>query len=230
MRLVRYTYSITYVPGKDLITAGALSRTPSEQRETEAEVRLSDEVAARVSLVVSDIPATEGRLSEIRESRRQDEVCRQVMLYCAEGWPTLPSLPSVQRPYWQVQGELTIQQGRCPTSCASRHEAGHCGHASRGPPRCREVSCKSPLSEGRTCSTSASLRRPVGSRLLFVVRGGRQAGADDNIRRDSPLAICVCTSRHTSGQWAAVFGVRIREIRRGEGLHTHHEQSSISAE
>ena len=85
MRLMRYTHSITHVPGKDLITADALSRAPRKQRETEDEIRFSDEVAAHVSLVVSAISATERCLSEIREGQRRDEVCRQVMLYCADG-------------------------------------------------------------------------------------------------------------------------------------------------
>ena len=75
MRLKRYMYSITHVPGKDLATADALYRAPREQPDTKAEM------PAHVSLVVSNIPATERRLSEIRESQRQDEVCRNAQLY-----------------------------------------------------------------------------------------------------------------------------------------------------
>ena len=50
-------------------------------------------------------------MAEIRACQREDEVCRQVMAYCLEGWPTFPSLPGTLKPYWQVQNELTIQQG-----------------------------------------------------------------------------------------------------------------------
>ena len=33
------------------------------------------------------------------------------MRYCAEGWPSHTSLPSMLRPYWPVQNQLTIQNG-----------------------------------------------------------------------------------------------------------------------
>ena len=57
------------------------------------------------------LPATEKRLTEIRARHLEDDVCRLVIRYCAEGWPSHPSLPSVLRPYWQVQNDLTIQNG-----------------------------------------------------------------------------------------------------------------------
>ena len=111
MRLMRYMYTIAHVPGKSLVTADALSRAPQERPLTEAEELLTDEVTAQANLVVGALPATEKRLAEIRARQLEDDVCRQVMRYCAEGWPSHPSLPSVLRPYWQVQNELTIQNG-----------------------------------------------------------------------------------------------------------------------
>ena len=57
------------------------------------------------------LPATENRLAEIRARQLEDDVCQQVMRYCTGRWPRHPSLPSVLRPYWQVQNELTIQNG-----------------------------------------------------------------------------------------------------------------------
>ena len=99
------------VPGKSRVTADALWRAPQERPLTEAEELLTDEVTAQANLVVGALPATEKRLAEIRARQLEDDVCRQVMRYCAEGWPSHPSLPSVLRPYWQVQNELTIQNG-----------------------------------------------------------------------------------------------------------------------
>ena len=103
MRLMRYMYTIAHVPGKSLVTTDALSRAPQERPVTEAEQLLTDEVTAQANLVVGALPATEKHLVEIRSRQLEDDVCRQFMRYCAEGWPSHPSLPSVLRPYWQVQ-------------------------------------------------------------------------------------------------------------------------------
>ena len=72
---------------------------------------LTDEVTAQANLVVGALPATQKRLTEIRGRQLEYDVCRHVMRYCAERWPTHPFLPSVLRPYWQVQNNLTIQNG-----------------------------------------------------------------------------------------------------------------------
>ena len=104
-------YTIAHVPGKSLVTSDALSRAPQERPLTEAEELLTDEVTAQANMVVGAFPATDKCLAEIRARQLEADVCRQVMRYCADGWPSYPSLPSVLRPYWQVQNELTIQNG-----------------------------------------------------------------------------------------------------------------------
>ena len=99
MRLMRYMYTIAHVPEKSLVTTDALSRGPHERPLTEAEVLLTDEVTAQANLVVGALPATEKSLAEIKARQLEYDVCRQVMRYYAEGWPSRPSLPSVLRPY-----------------------------------------------------------------------------------------------------------------------------------
>ena len=111
MRLMRYMYTIAHVPGKSLITADVMSRAPQGRPLTEAEVLLTDEATAQANLVVDAFPGPEKRLVEIRASQLEDDVCRQVLRYCAEGWPSHPSLPLVLRPCWQLQNDLTIQNG-----------------------------------------------------------------------------------------------------------------------
>ena len=133
MRLMRYMYTIAQVPGKSLVTADALSRATQERPLTEADELLTDEVAAQANLAVGWLHATEKRLADIRARQLEDDVCRQVMPYCAEGWASHLSLPSVLRPYWQVHDELTTQnvllhkwgQARNP----DMHAAGNAGQA-----------------------------------------------------------------------------------------------------
>ena len=52
MRLMRYMYTVAYVPGKSLVTADALSPASQERPLTEAEELLMDEVTAQANLVV----------------------------------------------------------------------------------------------------------------------------------------------------------------------------------
>ena len=88
------------------ITADGLPRAPQERPLTETEVMLTDEVTAQPNLVMGALLATEKRLAEIRARQLKDDV-----RYSAEGWPCHPFMPSVLIPYWQVQNELTIQNG-----------------------------------------------------------------------------------------------------------------------
>ena len=88
---MRYMYAIAHIPGKSLVTADAMSRTPQERPLTEAEELLMDEVTAQANVVVGSLSATEKRLTEIRDRQVEDIMCRQVMRYCAEGWPSHPS-------------------------------------------------------------------------------------------------------------------------------------------
>ena len=72
--------------------------------------RKEDEVNAFISSVVRYLPATDDRLQELRSQLQQDEVTRQIMIYCGEGWPEKAKLKSALKPYWTVQGELTVVQ------------------------------------------------------------------------------------------------------------------------
>ena len=95
MRLMRYAYTISQVPGKNLDATDALSSSPSVRPLTADESQFAEEVSEQVNLIMVQIPATETRLAKIRTCQREDDVCRQVMIYCLEGWPIFPSLPSL---------------------------------------------------------------------------------------------------------------------------------------
>jgi len=95
MRLMRYAYTISHVPGNNLVATDALSSSSPVRPLTADESQFAEEVSEQANLVMVQIPATETHLAEIRACQREDDVCRQVMIYCLEGWPTFPSLPSL---------------------------------------------------------------------------------------------------------------------------------------
>ena len=68
MRMMRFSFSINHVPGKQLSTADALSRAPVNSAEGSDNL-FREEVEAYIQTAVQSLPATEGRLKEIRVSQ-----------------------------------------------------------------------------------------------------------------------------------------------------------------
>uniref|UniRef100_A0A3P8TBN5 ribonuclease H n=1 Tax=Amphiprion percula TaxID=161767 RepID=A0A3P8TBN5_AMPPE len=87
LRLLRFSFEIIHVPGKNLVTADALSRAPVRGPPSADELQLEKEVEVFVDSVVSCLPATEKRLEEIKSAQEKDELCKKVKDCCLAGWP-----------------------------------------------------------------------------------------------------------------------------------------------
>ena len=112
MRLMRYSYTIVHIPGKNIITADALSRAPLKTVPSEAEIEFTEDTHIYVSSVINGLPASEKRLEEIRQRQEDDEVCIKLREYCLqEDWPAKPKLHSSLQAYWPYRGEITVQHG-----------------------------------------------------------------------------------------------------------------------
>ena len=111
MRLMRFSYTISHVPGKDLVIPDTLSRVPIYRKVSCEEQALADDVKAYVDFVLKNLPTTENRLQEIREKLQQDEFCRQIMSHCENGWPGKQHVKGAIKLYYQFSGELSVQQG-----------------------------------------------------------------------------------------------------------------------
>ncbi|KAK7930380.1 hypothetical protein WMY93_006775 [Mugilogobius chulae] len=66
LRLLRFSFNIIHVPGKNLVTADALSRAPLAGPPSAGDLQLEKEVEVFVDCVVSHLPATDKRLEEIK--------------------------------------------------------------------------------------------------------------------------------------------------------------------
>ena len=75
MRLMRFDFAITHVPGKLMYTADSLSRSPHECKDQESKSwnDLHDEVEAYVNAVLVTLPASDQRLDEIRSELKNDD-------------------------------------------------------------------------------------------------------------------------------------------------------------
>ena len=110
LRMMRFSYTISHVPGKQLIIADTLSRSPS-QNSSDPDDLLHREADAFVQMVMQSLPATENRIKQIRECQQKDETCKLVSSYCLSSWPDKKSAPSSVKPYISLAAEFSVEDG-----------------------------------------------------------------------------------------------------------------------
>ena len=110
LRMLRYHFTISHIPGKDLVIADMLSRAPTGIPTT-SDQSLHDEANAFIKTVIQGLPATDEQLEAIKLEQEQDEVCEQIKTYCQEGWPSRHEVAGAVRPYYPVSAEISVENG-----------------------------------------------------------------------------------------------------------------------
>ena len=82
---MRFRYTISHVPGKDLIIADALSRATSRNIE-KSESDFENGTTAFVDMIMESFPASNNRLEEIRREQASDPIIQELSPLCREGW------------------------------------------------------------------------------------------------------------------------------------------------
>ena len=77
LRLMRFSYKIDHIPGKQICTADTLSRAPDSEPD-KADTDLQTEVNAFVNIVMENFPATAEKLQKIKSCQDEDPVCQQI--------------------------------------------------------------------------------------------------------------------------------------------------------
>ena len=107
MRMMRFAPTVVHVPGKEQITADALSRAPVDGPDSQ-DATLVDNVEIFTAQTLDLLPASQKKLLEIRDAQREDAILRQVVQYVQAGWPAyIPEQPLL-RPYWSNRERFTI--------------------------------------------------------------------------------------------------------------------------
>ena len=139
-RLLRYCYTVQYVPGKTLAVADALSRAPVDAAEDRADTIIADLVEEHVSVVSNLWPASDRQLQRIRDETLKDPQLATLLAILKSEWPTTSSsLPLDLRQFWdsrhlftQVDGiilrgiQIVIPRSMRPEMLQRAHE-GHLG-------------------------------------------------------------------------------------------------------
>ena len=110
LRMMRFQFGITHVPGKDLIIADTLSRAPAADPTT-ADKLLQQEANAFINVILQNLPATEQRLEEIRRHQEDDDATQQIAVFCQSGWPDKKSLTANIRSYSPMAAEFSVVNG-----------------------------------------------------------------------------------------------------------------------
>ncbi|XP_038063231.1 uncharacterized protein K02A2.6-like [Patiria miniata] len=113
MRLMKFHCTAVYSPGKTLVVADTLSRAPVHTDQTADDSDdLAAEIAAHVSMVTSQWPASDAKLAEITDETVQDNVLSLVSSYVKDGWPKYIKDvdPDVKR-YWEEQDKISQING-----------------------------------------------------------------------------------------------------------------------
>lgn len=106
LRLMRYNYKVTFVPGKQLVLADCLSRSPVDEFEKDKD-DLSEEIDDYVRLTIANLPTTKNLLDRIRDEQESDFICRTLKNYCLKSWPPKTKIPDGIRPYYQLKDNIS---------------------------------------------------------------------------------------------------------------------------
>ncbi|KAL5517029.1 hypothetical protein EMCRGX_G002494 [Ephydatia muelleri] len=107
LRLMRYSFTISHVAGKDLAIADALSRAPVSE-PTADDLLLQKATNAFIDFTMEYHPKSEKGIQWIRRQQEVDAVIKQVARYCL---PEKKKLPGPVRAYSHVSAELTVVKG-----------------------------------------------------------------------------------------------------------------------
>ena len=110
LRMMRFKYLITHVPGKQLQIADALSQSPVSLA-TDADYELQKDVSAYVDLLVQTLPASDHQLQVVKRVQDSDETCTQIKSCCLNGWPDCTRLQGTLKKYLPVKDELSVTSG-----------------------------------------------------------------------------------------------------------------------
>ena len=86
LTLEKYDISITYVPGKYMYVADTLSRASLNEKSADSE--LNDDMEVVVHSLVTNLPLTEEKLTQMKSETAQDETLQELLKVVKSGWPS----------------------------------------------------------------------------------------------------------------------------------------------
>ena len=109
MRLMRFSVVAEYAPGKSLVVADALSRSPLACKSPPDTV---EDIELYVDSVTNNKPVSPERMKELKDATRDDPILKIAYVYTMSGWPNYQrDVPPDLRELFAVRGQLSISDG-----------------------------------------------------------------------------------------------------------------------
>ena len=106
MSIQRYAIQVSYKPGKELLVADTLSRSPLPDLADELEYQEYD------INILHTLPITEAKLEEFKQSTKADPALTDLVHTVQNGWPAKKSnVPIGAQPFWNYRDEVTYHHG-----------------------------------------------------------------------------------------------------------------------
>jgi hypothetical protein len=104
LQLQRYTLDVSYVPGKFMYVADALSRAYTKDDTTTG---APDDIEVMVHSLVSSLPISEQKVAAFQKATATDSTLQQLLVTVRNGWPkSFKSVHCNLRPFWNVRDEI----------------------------------------------------------------------------------------------------------------------------
>ena len=112
IRFLRFNVRAVHTPGKNLVIADALSRSPVVEEVEES--KSSRDVEAHIDGIATSWPIADEQLDRIAQESQDDPVLKEVLQQTASGWPRYKHdfnlKPELQK-FYEYRGELSIYRG-----------------------------------------------------------------------------------------------------------------------
>ena len=106
MSVQRYAIQVSYIPGKELLVADALSRSPLPDLADDLEYQEYN------INILHTLPVTEAKLEELKQSTKADPALTDLTHTVQNGWPEKRSnVPIGAQPFWNYHDEVTYHHG-----------------------------------------------------------------------------------------------------------------------
>lgn len=117
MRLMRFNARAEYAPGKTLVIADALSRSPVNDRDNTRD-NTETVVACHVNAVCHSWPITQHKLDRIRSATQSNKQLQSVLRLIKGGWPDrVSSVTHSAKDYYTGKDSLSTCEGLITLGC-----------------------------------------------------------------------------------------------------------------